>query len=384
MSIVEQLKNSEVVGFRQHFHAYPELSNSEEKTAEYIVKFLSNFEGLEFAKGVAGHGVVVDINAPGATKTLLMRADMDALPIEEKNNVTYKSRNKGIMHACGHDAHMAILMGVIKSLMAQADKLKVNVRFVFQPAEEGGGGAANMIKAGVLGDNVVAAIALHMFPDIPCGMIGLKKGAIMASVDEFVLTMNGVGGHGATPEKTSVLPYVASQVVNGLYSMVPRKFAPTENSLLSVTSIDCKSSNNVMPTECVIEGSMRNFTNYARDLMPVYAEQFVGCTCAGLDVDYKFDVARLYPPLINNGAMVDELEKVVHKMAKPYYLDAPLMISEDFAFFAEYVPSVFALLGCGNKAKGINKPLHSDEFNIDEDSLDIGVKMLVQFALNFK
>lgn len=382
MGIFDALKTEEYVDLRRTLHQKPELAWHEVETAKFICNYLDEI-GVPYVANVAKTGVAALIEAPTAAKTLIIRAEMDALPIVEKTGLKYASVRGGIMHACGHDAHIAMALGAAKQIMKNQDKLNANIKLVFQPAEEGENGAEVMVKEGVMTGGVVGAVALHVDPDLQVGYIGLKKGAAMAANDLFEITLKGQGGHGATPSKNSSLPYVCAQIVDNLYSIVSRRFDPTESAVIGVCNIDCGTAHNIMPSTATIRGTVRSFTDEIRELAPVYIEQVVGCLAAAYDIDFEFSLKRGHPSVVNNQEMVAKVAENAENIAKIMWHDKPSMMSDDFAFFAKKVPSAYIWLGCRNEAKGITSPLHDEKFDIDEDCLAIGVNLLTKIAMEF-
>ncbi|GHV18490.1 peptidase M20 [Clostridia bacterium] len=382
MSVVDNLKSQEFVKIRRIIHQNPELAYCEFETARFISEYLVEC-GIPVVTGLAKTGVVGTIEKEFAAETLLIRADMDALPIHEKTGLPFASIKGAAMHACGHDAHVAIALGAAKNIMARKDELKSNIKFVFQPAEESGNGAVALINDGVMDGNVTGAIALHVNPDVQVGTVTLKNGNRMASNDSFEIILKGIGGHGACPTQNSSITYVCAQIVDNLYSVVTRKFHAAENALISICNIECGNTYNVMPSTAAIRGTIRTYSEDIRDVIPVYMEQIVGCIAAAYDVEHEFRLKKGHPPVVNDIGMVKKAQDAAEGVAQVNWLERPSMTSDDFAYYAHRVPACYIGLGCGNVAKGITHPLHSEYFDLDEDCIQVGVNFLTNFALTF-
>lgn len=371
----------DLIELRRNLHKIPETAFKEFKTAETVAKHLRDL-GIEVTEKVAETGVVGLIDR-GSDKTVLLRADMDALPITEKNTVDYKSQNEGVMHACGHDVHMTMLIGAAERLIAQKDTLNCNVKFIFQPAEEGIGGALPMIKAGVMENpRVTAALALHVWPSLSVGNILLNSGAVMASPDNFEITLTGRGGHAATPQENNNVILAACDLAMNLQT-IANSF--TEPVVVSLGSIHSGSSHNIMPDKAEMWGTFRTLSSQTRKKVPELIEQITSEISKIHGVSYGIDLKLLYPPVINDEKIVSLVKNCVENTNKNINImemPSPSMCGEDFAYFGELVPSCMVFLGCANEAKGIISPLHSSTFNVDEDCIDIGVKILSDFALN--
>ncbi|MDR1101644.1 MAG: amidohydrolase [Clostridiales bacterium] len=382
MSVIDDLKTQEVVKIRRIIHQFPELARHEVETAKFVEKYLDELE-IPVTTGIAQTGVVGFIEKEFAVQTLLIRANMDALPIAERTNLPFASQRGGVMHACGNDAHTAMLLATAKNLMARRDELKSNVKLVFQPGEEDTGGALSMIEAGVLSNNVTGAIALNVNPDAQTGSIILRKGSKIAANDRFEIKLKGAGGHGANPTQNSSISYVCAQIVENLYSIATRRFETTDNALVSVCNIECGNTYNVMPSTATIRGTIRTYSDGVRDLAPVYIEQIVGCMAAAYDIEYEIRHLKGNPPVINDAAMVDKAGEAAEGIANVEWSGRPGIISDDFAYFAQKVPSCYVDLGCANAAKGIIHPIHSEFFDIDESCMKIGADFLTNFALKY-
>ncbi|MBR4874845.1 MAG: amidohydrolase [Clostridia bacterium] len=382
--MAEQLQE-ETVFIRRQLHKIAELSFCEFKTSEFIKNYLLDL-GLLVKTNVYKTGVVGFLDA-GKENTLLIRADMDALPILEENNLPYKSENEGVMHACGHDAHMAVVLSSAKLLTKIKDALSSNILFVFQPGEETDGGADPMIKTGLLEEfSVKGAVGLHVMNDVPIGKILLKSGALMASPDDFDLYVHGRGGHGAYPEKCLNPIYVASEIIHSLEKQMSLVSFPDSKVVFSVCSVNAGSRYNIIPDTVHIRGTARSFSDETRKRISYMMEEEIKKVCSSFGAEYDFKFNFRYPPLINDEKCVELMAKTVSDIygaESIVWAKEPSMAGEDFSYFAKEVPSVYFYLGSENKEKGAVAPLHSPDFIIDEDCLKIGVSSIVSYAVNF-
>lgn len=379
MSVLKNLKTSEFVNIRRIIHQTPELAFHEFETAKFIAEYLEEL-GIPKEEGIAGTGVVGFIEAPFATQTLLIRAEMDAVAVTEKTNLPHASRRGGIMHSCGHDAHIAMLLGAARNLVAEQHNLKTNVKLVFQPAEESEEGANAMVEAGVM-EGVTTAIALHVHPGARTNEIILKKGEMMAANDKFEIALKGIGGQDANPVQNSSLTYVTSQIVNNLYSLIPRRFYAHDSALLSVCAVECGHAYNVMPSTATIRGSIRTYSDEVRELIPVYIEQIVGCMSAAYDIDSKVKFTRGNAPVINDDIMIDRAAKATIDVGHVIYQPRPSMGSDDFSAYSSRVPSCYVRIGCAPPGQREPHSLHSEYFDIDENCIQVGIDFLTNFAM---
>ncbi len=374
----------EAISIRRTLHKLAELSGREYKTAEFVASYLKDL-GLLVQTGIADTGVTAFLDV-GAKDTLLMRADMDALPIKEQNTHEYISETEGVMHACGHDAHMAVLLVTTKLLTNLKDKLSQNILFVFQPNEEDEGGAKPMIDSGILEKyRVKNAVGLHVFNDVPCGTVELKYGPLMASPDDFDLYIHGRGGHGAYPEICINPIQLSAKVVEAFETIVDGFSTPDINNVISVCAVNGGSFYNVIPDTVHMRGTVRTYDKTIRTLLPEAMEKAVSEITKEYGATYDFTYRFLYPPLINDDFEVSRLEKAAKRVLgenNVTFREKPSMTGEDFAYFAEKVPSVYFYLGSGNKERGLSEPLHSATFEIDENCLTYGISVLVSFALS--
>lgn len=373
----------EAVEIRRTLHRCAELSFCEYKTASFVKDYLEKL-GLSVVCGIAETGVVGFL-AAGKEETLLIRADMDALPVDEPEDREYKSFTKGVMHACGHDVHMAVVLCCAKILSQKKEELSQNVLFVFQPGEETDGGAEPMIRAGILEQfHVTHALGLHVMNDTEVGKIVVKKGAIMASPDDFELTIHGRGGHGAYPY-TCIDPIVlSSKIIEKLNALTTQSESSKERKVVTVCAVNGGSCSNVIPDSVHILGTARSLDETVRNAIPENMEKIIGEICDAYGATYDFQFNFRYPPLINDDRETDNFAKIVESCLGNdalVYGEEPSMAGDDFAYFAREVPSVYFYLGSGNKKRGIAEPLHSVNFDVDESCLKIGIAAITAYAM---
>ncbi len=379
------LLKDEVINLRRDFHMHPELGFKEVRTAQIVENYLKAL-GLDVKSGVAKTGVVGLLKGKEKGKTILMRADMDALPIEEMNDIPYKSVNKGIMHACGHDGHTAMLLVAAKVLSHHVNEIKGNIKFVFQPSEEKDpGGAIKMIEEKVMDNpSVDKAYGLHLANMIPIGMIGIKPGISTAEADEFSLKVTGKGGHGAYPHFSIDPVVIASHIVLALQTIVSREIDPLNPIVLTIGKIHSGNVFNVIPENAELLGTVRTLSKDVAKTIPEKIERISKNVAKAFRGNTELNYQFGYPPLVNNleeAKFVKSIAELV--VGKGKIIDTAMsMGGEDMAYFLEKVPGAFYWLGSQNKAKGLDKPHHSAYFNFDEDALPIGVEMHTRIALN--
>lgn len=381
IKLIMDKEKQEVIRLRRELHKRAELSCEEYKTAEFVEEYLHSL-GLE-TKRSFNTGVVSFLDA-GKDKTVLLRADMDALSMTELREVEYKSQTEGVMHSCGHDAHMAMLLCAAKIFVENRDKLNVNILFVFQPAEEMDGGAEPMLREGILdGLDVVEAAALHVTNDIPAGKIMIKPGALMSSPDDFVIKIIGSGGHGSLPEKCLDPIPVAANVVPKLNAISNQVIVEGERQIVQVCMFNAGTSYNVIPDFVELKGTTRSFVDGVRLELPKLMEEIIKEACDEAGLTYEFQFNFRYPPLINDSDVAARMKKAIEENMGDIVTtwENPSMGGEDFAYFAKAVPGNFSFLGTGNEEKGITAPLHNSQFEIDEDGLIVGVGVYISYIL---
>jgi len=393
MNVKERIKglakkySKDIIEIRRELHQYPELSFKEFETSKRIEKVLKKYK-IPYKSGYAKTGIVVTIKGKDpSSKTIALRADIDALPIQETNTVKYKSKNEGIMHACGHDVHTASLLGCIRILHELRSEFSGTVRCIFQPGEELlPGGASLLIKEGVLKNpQPKTIIGQHVHPPLRAGKVGFRPGMYMASADEIYVTVTGKGGHAALPEKVVDPILIASNLIVSLQQIVSRKAPPSIPTVLSFGKINSQGgATNIIPDVVKLEGTFRTFDEKwrkrAHKLMKKLAEQMaksMGGTC-------DFNIANGYPHLLNDADLTQQLkERSIEYLGKANVVDLPArMTSEDFAFYSHIIPATFYRLGTGNSDKKITSPVHTSTFNIDESALEVGAGLMAWLAVS--
>jgi amidohydrolase len=391
MSLLQSVKDAsnssagDVIRMRRHLHANPELSYQEYKTSRFVADTLRSF-GLQPAEGIAGTGVVALIEGknPGK-KVIALRADMDALPIQEVNDVPYKSTNKGVMHACGHDVHTSSLLGTAKILSGLKDQFEGTVKLIFQPGEEKNpGGASMMIKEGVLENpRPGGIIGQHVMPLVPVGKIGFREGMYMASSDEIYIKVIGKGGHGATPELTIDPVVIASHIVIALQQVISRNASPKQPTVLTFGRIIGEGATNIIPDEVNIAGTFRALNEEWRENGLRKIIKMAESIAEGMGARCEIDLSRGYPYLENNPELTRRIRAAAEAyVGKENVVDIDLTLgSEDFAYYSHLVPASFYRLGTRNENRGITSYVHTPTFDIDEDALRIGPGVMAWMAL---
>ncbi|MHA1630058.1 MAG: M20 metallopeptidase family protein [Candidatus Heimdallarchaeota archaeon] len=386
--IANEIKE-ELVTDRRHFHMYPELGFEEHQTAAYVAKKLKEL-GLEVKIGVAKTGVIALLKGKGGTgKTIGIRADMDALPIQEENDVSYKSKHDGKAHMCGHDAHTAILLGVAKILSRLKEQLPGNVKFFFQPAEEGLGGARPMVEAGALADpEVSAVIALHVFDEYDTGKVVIKDGSFTASADKFYIDITGKGGHAAAPHETVDPIVVASHLVVALQTVASRSTDPVDPVVVTVGTFHAGSAYNIIPETAHLSGTIRALKQDVREATWEQIKQITEGVAKsfGATIATKIDLG--YNPGFNDPSLNQHIKNAVIDLFGEDQLvieEEPTMGAEDFYDFSDNyrIPVSMFWLGTRNEEKGIKYPGHSPKFDVDEDALPVGSAVLALTAWNY-
>ena len=365
---------------RRDLHQHPELGFKEARTGTFVAERLRAC-GYEVRTGVGRTGVV-GLKGTGQ-RCALVRADMDALPIEEANDVPYRSRHQGAMHACGHDGHVAIGLEVARRLAAVT--LPGTVKFVFQPAEELSGGALAMIDDGILGGPTVgAAFGIHLWNDIPVGTIGIVGGAMMASVDEFDITIAGTGGHAAMPHRTIDPVLVAAHIITALQSLVSRRRDPFEEGVVSVTQVAAGHAFNVIPQQATLRGTVRTFGGKFYEDAPALVTDTARGIARALGADATVEFRRLTRALVNDPAMAELMTGVAREIVGENRVTADIrtMGGEDMSHFLNQVPGCFAFVGSA-RPDGTSYPHHSPRFDIEETALPIAVELLTQTTARY-
>lgn len=375
---------NEVISFRRHLHAHPELSYQEVNTAKFITEKLISF-GLTPVQ-MAETGVVALIEGKNPSKkTIALRADIDALPITEQNKVDYKSTQPGVMHACGHDVHTSSLLGTAKILSQLRNEFEGTIKFIFQPGEEKNpGGASIMIREGVLENPAPQGIiGQHVFPLLPVGKIGFREGKYMASSDEIYLKVIGKGGHGATPELTIDPVVIASHIIIALQQVISRNASPKQPTVLTFGKITANGATNIIPDEVNIAGTFRALDEKWRSEGLKRIQKMAESIAEGMGGKCEVDIHHGYPYLENNPALTQRIKQAAAEyVGAENVVDIDLTLgSEDFAYYSQIIPASFYRLGTRNEAKGITSYVHTPTFDIDEDALVIGPGLMAWMAI---
>ncbi|OAB61142.1 peptidase M20 [Leptolyngbya valderiana BDU 20041] len=375
----------QLVQWRRHLHQYPELGFQEHLTSEFVAQKLQSW-GVDFQTGIAKTGIVAVIEGIQPGPVLAIRADMDALPIREENDVPYKSRHEGKMHACGHDGHTAIALATAYYL-SRHRAFRGTVKFVFQPAEEGPGGAKPMIEAGALKNpEVDAIIGLHLWNNLPWGTVGVRSGPLMAAVELFDLQVLGKGGHGAMPHQTVDAIVVASQIVNALQSIVARNVDPIDSAVVTVGAFEAGSTHNVIANTAQLKGTVRYFKRQYEGFFGRRVEDVVAGICRGYGARYELDYWQLYPATVNDPRMAAFVKSIAEQVVEtPVGLvpECQTMGGEDMSFFLQEVPGCYFFLGSANSQKKLDYPHHHPRFDFDETVLAMGVELFVRCVEQF-
>ncbi|KGE16694.1 amidohydrolase [Paenibacillus wynnii] len=378
---VEQLL-PDMVKWRRHLHRHPELSYQERETSAFVEDKLISF-GIEVKKSTSGYGLVGIIKGKKAGKTVVLRADMDALPIKEENECPYTSLNEGVMHACGHDGHTAMLLGAASYYSSRQDELEGELRFLFQPAEEVcPGGALGMIAEGVL-TGADAVYGLHLWTPLPIGTVASAAGPLMASADEFFIDIIGKGGHGGIPHLAIDSIVAGAALVTQLQSIVSRSVNPLRPAVLSVGTIQGGFAQNVVAEKCRITGTVRAFDEETRYVIRRRIEEMASAVAGAYGAEAKVDYLMGYPPLVNDETETErffrEAPRALGESVEVITMEK-LMPAEDFSYYVKEIPGCFIFVGAGNPDKDAVYPHHHSRFNFDEDALLHGVKLLIAMA----
>ncbi|HEY9006285.1 MAG TPA: M20 family metallopeptidase [Ohtaekwangia sp.] len=391
MSILDKIKSlsqaysEQVVEFRRYLHAHPELSYQEFNTVKYVDERLRSF-GITNIQSLATTGLVAEIKGKNPDKkTIALRADMDALPILEANDVPYKSINEGVMHACGHDVHTSSLLGTARILQEVKDQFEGTVRFLFQPGEEKNpGGASYMIRDGALENPKPSGIiGQHVFPLLPAGKIGFREGMYMASADEIYLRVIGKGGHGAAPDLAIDPIVIASHIIIALQQIISRNASPKQPTVLTFGNIIGKGATNIIPDEVNIAGTFRAMNETWRASGLEKIKKMAESIAEGMGGRCEVEISHGYPYLENNPELTRRLRQAAVEYVgaeNVYDIDITLG-AEDFAYYSQIIPASFYRLGTSNAEKGIKSYVHTPTFDIDEDALKIGPGLMAWMAL---
>ncbi len=377
--------NSRVTEIRHDLHAHPELSGHEEHT-KYLVKGILEASGYKITESNTHYGLIADLVTDEAARTVAIRADMDALPIEEQTGKPYSSREAGVMHACGHDSHTAIALGTAIALAEFRTSLPGNVRFIFQPSEESKeGGSIEMIREGALA-GVDGIFGLHAYPYLHTGEIGYKYGVMMASADIFTIEIFGRSAHGARPHEGVDAILVTAMIINSLNHIVSRRIDPLHPAVISLGTIEGGKASNIICDHVILRGTVRTINEEVRNAIPEMMEASIKGICTSMDATYNFDYEFGQPELINDNKMVDIVVKEAKKIIGEEHcidLESPVMGGEDFSEYLKIVPGAFFRLGTCNEAKETCVSQHNSRFDVDDDALAVGMKIMGAAALEF-
>lgn len=394
-SELAQSVQPDVIRWRHEFHQHPELSFQEVRTTQRIAQILRNIGYTHVRTGMPREpqvGVVADLNPGAPGKTLLLRADIDALPVEEQTGVPYASRNPGVMHACGHDAHIAMLLGAAKLLYAHREALPGNVRLLFQPCEEsnhpvcGKTGAQLLTEESDVLDGVDAAFTLHVWGEKPTGTLFYKPGAFMSANMTVTMRVRGVGGHGALPQNCVDPVVIACQIVTAWQTILSREVAPLDTAVLTVGGINVSdAAYNIIPEEVTLLAGLRTYDTALLYHIAQRMEQIASGIAQGMRASVEFESIYGGPPVVNDEALTNRAVQVLTDVLGSAHIAQmqPVMPSEDFAWYLSRVPGTMMFLGCGNAEKGTAYPQHHCKFNTDDDALAVGVAAFAAVAEDF-
>lgn len=371
-----------LIDWRRDFHRHPELAFTETRTASLVADQLHQL-GLEVQTGVGRTGVVALLDGASDGPTVLLRFDMDALPIREENQVPYASVNPGVMHACGHDGHTAIGLAVAHLLSDQRSRIHGRLKFVFQPAEEIAEGAQAMIQDGVLQDpEPEVALGLHLWNTLPVGQVGIMPGPVMAGADIFDVIVRGAGGHGASPHETRDPLLAAAHIVTALQSVISRNVNPLDSAVLSVTSFIAGTASNIIPSEVTLKGTIRTYTDAVHDLTIRRLKQVTEGIAQAMDCVAEVTVTSLTPPLVNHPEVTQVVQQAIAPYTEPENLlpDIRTMGAEDMAIFLNRIPGCFFFVGSANSQRDLSYPHHHPRFDFDEAALPLAAAMLASAA----
>lgn len=377
----------EIIAIRRDLHEHPELGYEEHRTSEIVAKELERL-GLEVHRNMGKLGVVGLLRGREEGKTILLRADMDALPIEENNNLPFKSKNPGVMHACGHDVHTSSLLGVAKVLSELKDEIKGNVKFAFQPAEEMNptGGARYMIEAGVLENpKVDAALGLHVW-DVPVGKVALRPGAMMAQSDRIYINVKGISAHGAQPENGADALVAAAYIITALQTVVSRNVSPMDSAVVTLGTIHGGTKYNIIPDSVKIEGTVRIFDPKLADLMPRRIKEIAQNVAKGFGCECEVEYVKGWSLTINDDNLNKEVTNTfINTFGKENVIvpDKPSSGGEDFSEFAKRVPSVFFWVGMASEMNKGRCTIHNPDLIVDEGAIAVGIKAFASATLDF-
>lgn len=375
--------HDEMISLRRDFHMFPELRFDLPRTSGIVTAKLREY-GLQVKTGIGRIGVVADLKSSNAKGWIALRADMDALPIQELNDVAYKSRTPMQAHMCGHDAHTSMLLGAAQILSKLKETLNVNVRFIFQPCEEAWpGGAPEMIRDGAL-DSIDEIYALHVWPTLDVGRYGICVGPAMAQPDAFEIEITGRGGHAAAPHAAIDPILVATHVIQSLQTIVSRSINPHDNAVLSVTQINAGTCYNVIPNSCLITGTVRTYDKNVQEIVKEKIEAIAQNTAKAFGATAAVKYMEGYPVTFNHESSARNVKEAASHLVGDHSVDYPgqrAMFGEDFAYYTQKIKGCFIQLGCRNETKNITRMLHDPRFDLDEECLVYGTGLFLELIL---
>jgi amidohydrolase len=375
----------EMVARRRDLHRHPELAFDEVRTAGIVTQTLNDL-GLEVRTGVGRTGVVGLLEGAGDGPTVLVRADMDALPIEEETGADYASTASGVMHACGHDAHTSIGLAVARMLAERRGALAGRVMFVFQPAEEIGQGAEAMVADGVLDDpRPDVSLGLHLWNTLPVGTVAVTPGPAMSAADDWTCAIRGRGGHGASPHETRDPVVAAAQIITALQTVASRNVSPLDQAVVTVGSLHAGDAFNIIPPVVRLKGTIRSFQPETRVLVHRRVREICEGVAAALGCEAQVDIATMTDPVVNDPVLCDRVAGIAARLVGEDNIrrDIRTMGSEDMAYFMKDIPGCYYFIGSANAGRGLDAPHHSPQFDVDEDALRIGAAVMASVVASF-
>jgi len=373
----------QIVDDRRTIHSRPELAYQERETAALVESRLADL-GIEYRGGVGGTGVIGLVHGARPGRTVLLRADMDALPITEESETGFVSRNPGVMHACGHDGHTAMLLGAARILHQQRARFDGIVKLMFQPAEEGGAGAVKMIEHGLLDDPIVdAAFAIHVGHVTETGTVIARGGPLLAGANSFTITVTGRGGHAARPQHAVDPVVIAAQIVVALQTLVSREVDPGVAAVVTLGALQAGTTFNVIPDRALIQGTIRAYEAEVMQRLEARVEETAKGVAAALRARAEVEIHMHYPPTVNDEAMAELAGGAIRKLGLNVAVGSPIMAAEDFSYVLQRVPGAMVQLGVRDPSWPEPKPVHTAQFDLDEEALPLGAAVYAAMALEF-